>query len=157
METVNVPMEELVPVLLLQMEQGGQASLVVTGNSMHPLWYHRRDQVTLEKPKMPLKGHPVILYRRENGAYILHRIVRHKKDHYICSGDNQWQPEKVTADQVLAEVTGFTRKGKEYYVNYWGYRSYVWLWCAAFSIRRPILAMRRWLGKLRRKLRRKMK
>ena len=155
METVNAPMEEIVPVLLTQMEQGGTAWLVVTGSSMHPVFRNRKDRVGLCSVQDPIRGHPMVLYRRENGAYVLHRIVRHKKDGYLCCGDNQWQPEPVTRAQILAQVTEFTRKGKTYTVNQWGYRCFVWLWCAALPVRRPILALRRLLGKLRRKIRRK--
>ena len=44
----NVPMEELVPLLQLQMETGGSARLIVTGYSMMPMLHHRKDSVVLD-------------------------------------------------------------------------------------------------------------
>ena len=156
MERVNIPMEELIPLVLLQLEHG-PANLTVKGSSMHPMLQSGRDSVILEKPGFPVKGHPVLLYRRENGDYILHRLVRRKKAGFLCCGDNQWQTELVCPEQVVATVTGFVRKGKRYYVNHQGYRFYAWLWSAALPVRRPLLAVRRWLGKLRKIRRRKTK
>ena len=45
MELATLPMEELAPLLQLQLDNGGKANLVVTGNSMHPTLLHRRDIV----------------------------------------------------------------------------------------------------------------
>ena len=156
MERVSIPMEELVPVLRLQMEHG-TAILPVRGISMHPMLRNGRDQVILEKPVFPLKGHPILLYQRNDGDYILHRLVRRTKTCFLCCGDNQWQTEPVRTEQVVATVTGFIRKGKTYYVNHRGYRIYVWLWSAVLPVRRPLLAVRRCLGKLRKIRRRKTK
>ena len=44
---ITVPMESLVEVILLQLENGGRANLTVTGSSMMPLFYSHRDTVTL--------------------------------------------------------------------------------------------------------------
>ena len=157
MKQIRIPMDELMPLLLLQLTHG-PANLPITGSSMHPMLRSGRDQVVLEKMEsFPDKGHPVFLYLRDNGDYVLHRLVRRKKDHFLCCGDNQWQPEPVRADQVVAMVTGFFRKGKFYHVNHRGYRVYAWLWSVAFPVRRPLLAVRRWLGKLRKIRRRKTK
>lgn len=151
-----VPMEELVGVLRLQMEQGGEARLIVTGNSMYPTFRNRKDQVILTEPQRPPVRPDVILYRRDSGQYVLHRIVRMKgQDTYICSGDNQWQPETVRRDQVFAVVSGFVRDRKVYTLTEGGYRLWIRFWVGIFPLRRPILALRRFLGKIKRKFRRK--
>ena len=93
METVKIPMEELAEVIKVQLEQGGRAELIVTGSSMHPLFHNRRDKVILT-PRA-VKRPDIILYRRDNGAYVLHRIVREKNGSFIVTGDNQWQLEDV--------------------------------------------------------------
>jgi len=150
-------MEELVPVLQLQMADGGEAPLTVTGSSMHPTLRHRRDRVLLVKAEAMPARPQVILYRRDNGSYVLHRIVRNRKDGWICSGDNQWQPEFVRFDQLEAVVSTILRNNKIYYVNQRGHGFWVWLWTAVFPLRRSVLAVRRLAGKLRRNIRRKLK
>ena len=151
MKNVLIPMEELAPLIQLQLQQGGHASLTVTGNSMYPMLRHRRDTVYLQPADPVQKKGDLILYRREDGTYILHRIVRCKAaGAYICSGDNQWEPEAVSHQQVIAKVYKFCRKGKIYTQSSRGYRLYVWLWVGVFPVRRPIFALRRILGKLRR-------
>lgn len=153
MHLTTIPMEELVKVVTLQLENGGNANLVVTGSSMHPMLRHRRDTVHLVPMNRKPKKGDLILYRRDCGKYILHRIVSKVRDgKFICSGDNQWEKESVCSGQIVALVQGFTRKGKAYAENNLGYRLYVAAWVAMMPIRRPILALRRRLGKLRTKL-----
>ena len=95
MRTVPLPMEQLTQLLAVQMEKG-EAPLRVTGSSMHPVLRDQKDTVYLQKPQKPLKTGDVILYRRDNGAYVLHRIVKCRGEgRYICSGDNQYDPEEV--------------------------------------------------------------
>ena len=49
----------------------------------------------------------IILYRRENGKYVLHRIVKIKGNDLLLCGDNQSDIEKgITVDMVIAKVKG---------------------------------------------------
>lgn len=153
METVRVPMEQLVDILRLQLDTVGRAELGVTGSSMHPMLRNRRDRVVLVYGTP--KNKDVILYRRDSGAYILHRIVRVRDGLLICSGDNQWQTEQVRPNQVLAVVDSWYHKGRLKTGKSPGYRFYVWLWTGLLPVRRPILAVRRLCGRLLRKLKKK--
>ncbi|MBO5953037.1 MAG: S24/S26 family peptidase [Oscillospiraceae bacterium] len=147
MQTVTIPMENLAQVLQLQLDRGGTATLTVTGSSMMPMLHSHTDTVFLVPVTASLKKKDLILYRRENGKYVLHRIVRQRsREAFICSGDNQWEPETVYAHQAIGLVNGFTRKGKRYSVEHLGYRIYVWFWVAIFPVRRPLIWMRRHLG-----------
>lgn len=147
-KTWSVPMMQLVDVLQLQLTQGGVTVLTVTGTSMHPTFRHKRDRVKLVKRKP--KKHDVILYKRDNGAYVLHRIVKLGSPH-ICCGDNQWQTEPVREDQILAVAEGFTRNGTYRTVHDWSYRLWVFIWMGLRPVRRPILAVRNFLRRFRRK------
>ena len=149
MRSVNIPMEELVKLLREQLSSGVAASLRVTGSSMHPMLRNRRDSVLLAPVSEPLKKGDIILYRRQNGQYVLHRIVR-TNDKLTCCGDNQWRSEQIDETQVIAAVSGFTRGDKTYAVTHTGYRCYRAVWTAIYPIRRPLIALRRSLGKLRR-------
>ena len=152
MEVSTIPMEELAEILSLQMASGGTARLVVTGDSMYPTFRHRKDVVFLQPVSRALKRGDLILYKRENGQYVLHRIVtKPKNGAFICCGDNQWEKEPVKAHQVIAVTNGFIRKGKPGNESDFSYRLRVGLWIFLFPVRRPLLALRRKLGRLRRK------
>ena len=147
----RIPMAELTELLLLQMENGGKARLTVTGGSMLPMLRPHRDAVELIIPQSnPEKG-DIILYRRENGVYVLHRIIATDDEGYICSGDNQVMREPVKPEQVLALVVGYIRKGKYRSTDAFGYRLYNGLWTGLFPLRGIYIAIRRPLGKLYRK------
>ena len=151
MQISTIPMESLAEILSLQMESGGTARLVVTGNSMYPTLRHRKDVVHLVPASKPLKKGDLILYQRENGQYVLHRIVSNPKNgNFICCGDNQWEKEPVSQKQVIAVTDGFIRGGKTYKNTFLYHRLWVGLWTCLFPVRRPLLALRRMLGRLRR-------
>ncbi len=156
MQTKNVPMETLADVIALQLQNGGRANLTVTGNSMLPLLRHRRDCVTLIPPGKEIAG-DILLYRRENGQYILHRFLAVRAEQYICCGDNQYQEETINREQVLAVVDGFTRKGKTYTLQHPIYRLYCFVWVKLFTLRPLYIFMRRLAGRIYRKIRRKQK
>lgn len=153
METVIMPMESLIEVVLLQLQNGGRANLMVSGSSMMPMLRHRKDSVVLMPVSQRQKPGDVIFYRRDNGQYILHRIIRTTDGGYVCCGDNQYEPESVEHRQLIAVVEEFTYKGKCYGVDATGYRLYTALWVGLFFLRRPYIALRRRLGRLRNRYR----
>ena len=72
----------------------------------------------------------VILYRRNDGSFVLHRVIGKGKLGYKLCGDNQLAVEyPVKPEDVVAKVTSFERKGKEYSVKVIWYRLYSFLWC----------------------------
>ena len=155
MYTITVPMESLVSLIRLQLEQNGHADLTVTGSSMLPMLRNRRDSVRLIPVGGQCKQGDIILYRRENGMYVLHRVIGLQGTQYICCGDNQAEREDVAHHQLIAVVSGFTRKGKYYSVTHCGYRIYQTLWVCLFFLRPLYIKMRRPLGRLRERLRKK--
>lgn len=152
MKTRTVPMESIVELIQLQLAHGQRANLVVTGSSMLPMLHHRRDSVLLAPAGTDLKKGEIILYRRENGKYILHRVIAVTDSGYICSGDNQVDREPVTQEQIIAVVVGFTRKGKFRQTDAFFYRLYTALWVELFPLRRYYLVIRRRIGRLRNRL-----
>lgn len=151
-----VSMEEIAPIIREQIENGGQVSFTPKGNSMLPLFRNNRDIVTLAKPDFPLKKYSVVFYQRENGQYVLHRLVGTKGESYIMRGDNQFRNERnITKEQVIAVVSGFTRKGKSYQITDRSYRFYSVLWSNTVYIRRMYKGLRRIAGKVKRKILRK--
>lgn len=152
MDRRTMPMESLAELILLQMEKGGSANLTVTGCSMYPMLYGRRDSVTLIPTQGKHKKGDVILYRRESGQYVLHRIIKVTETKYICSGDNQVMREPVTQAQVIAVVDGFTHRGKPYCMQSKGYRLYTWIWVEWFPLRKYYLFVRKQAGRFYRSI-----
>ena len=159
MQTATVPMDSLAQLIMLQLEKNKRANLTVTGCSMMPMLRHRKDQVVL----IPLAGNckpgDIILYRRENGRYVLHRIIRLIENGYICCGDNQAEEEIVMHDQLIAIVNSFIRNGKTYTVDDFWYRAYTLVWVKLFWLRPMYIKARRpigrFLGEHRKKMQRK--
>ncbi len=87
--------------------------LVATGNSMVPFLADRRDTVYLSRIERPLRRGDIVLYQRESGAYILHRIYAVGPDGYDMVGDAQTQIEHgIRRGQIFAVVTAADRKGR---------------------------------------------
>lgn len=142
-----ISMEDVAHLVQVQLTSGGIAQLNVTGYSMMPLLRHRRDRVQLAPVTGEEKAGDVVFYRRENGKYILHRIIRVSPDGYICCGDNQAEKEEVSRQQLIAVMTAFTRKGKRYPITCLGYRVYTALWVKLFWLRPAYIFLRRRLGR----------
>lgn len=104
--------------------------LVVTGGSMTPFLVHERDVVYLSKIERSPKRGDIVLYRRDNGAYVLHRVFRTDGDFYTMLGDAQTCPEYgVRPDQIRAVVTAACRKGKLIQKGclWWDFFERVWI------------------------------
>lgn len=98
---------------LQMIREGITAPLTVTGNSMSPYLIHLRDTVFLSPIREKPKRGDIVLYRRDNGAYILHRVYRVEKDTWTMVGDAQTVPETgLREEQLLAVVTSAERKGR---------------------------------------------
>ena len=122
--------EVLMEPLLALMEETGTVPLVISGYSMTPFLVHGRDTVYLSKVDRPLKKGDMILYRRDSGAYILHRILKAENGSYTLVGDAQtWLEPRIREDQVLALVTAVRRKGKLLKPGsfWWNFFEKIWL------------------------------
>lgn len=145
----RVSLAELYPLLTEILEHGGTFSLTVTGMSMYPFLVGGRDKVTLAPVDRELKKNDLPLYRRADGSFVLHRIVKCEQDGtYTCCGDHQWTPETgLRREQMVALATAFVRKGRcatERNVLYRAYRT-VWTW---------LLRWRPWIFSMDTRLRR---
>lgn len=125
-----LPPEVLMGQLLGLLDGAEYVPLNISGSSMTPFLVHSRDTVYLSKVTRPLKKGDMILYRRDNGAYILHRIYRATPDGYWLVGNAQILIEKgVRPDQVLALVTAVRRKEKLLQPGsfWWDFFEKVWI------------------------------
>jgi len=151
-QTVQVPMEELMKVIRLQLETAGRANLTVTGCSMLPMLRQYRDSVILAPVSGSLKPGDIALYQREDGRFVLHRVIRVTAEGYQFCGDNQSQLESVTQPQLTALVTGYIQNGNRRSLNSPGYRLYRRCMVGLFGLRKYYIALRRRLGRMRTRL-----
>lgn len=106
------------PIIEEQLNAGGSASFAIHGTSMLPLLKDRSDSVRIIKPRSKPRKYDIIFYRRKDGSFILHRIVRVKKDGFVCRGDNQTINEfPVTEEMIIGVVEAYTNNGKWIGVN----------------------------------------
>ncbi len=145
------PMEELMPLILEQLDKGGEVKFSPRGRSMQPMLRQDIDSVILSACSERLKKYDLPLYRRDNGKYILHRVVK-TGDTYTCIGDNQYFCEHgIRQDQIIAVVTAFYRRDREYSVNDVSYKIYCRFWHYSRFPRRVLRAIKnRILGLLKR-------
>lgn len=121
-----------------------------TGISMMPLLRQHRDLLIIgPPPEGRLRLWDVPLYKRDNGQYVMHRVLWVRKKDYIMCGDNQWYPERgITDRHIVGVLEAVNRDGKLLPVRATkehphvplGYRLYVALWCVFYPIRAVLVA-----------------
>ena len=137
----EIRLAELYPVLREVLESDGSVSLTVTGTSMFPTLLEGQDQVRLVQAPERLQKYDVPLYRRTNGQFVLHRILRVEADGtYTCCGDHQYALEQgIRQDQIVALMTEYVHKGKTISVNDRKYLRWVRFWCKSLRFRKLML------------------
>lgn len=119
-----------------ELKKGNICVQTTVGDSMFPMLRDRRDTVIIEPVKGRLKRYDLPLYRRPNGQYVLHRILKVKPEGYVICGDNRYVKEdSVPEEWILGVVTGFYRNNRFIAVDDWRYRLYVHVWCDFFLMR----------------------
>lgn len=147
-------LDQLMPLIRESLALGQSVTFSPRGTSMLPMLRQGRDSVVLSPLPEELKRYDLPLYQRDNGQYVLHRIVA-VGETFTCLGDNQFQLEPgVRRDQMIALVTAFDRDGKRIEVTDPGYRLYCRFWAASRPIRH---LWRRGINLLKRIVRRCLK
>lgn len=151
MENLNkkkISLQEIYPVIKEKLQNGGTVQIPITGTSMNPLLYWGRDSVELIKCENPQK-YDIVFYRRDNGQFVLHRIVGKNDKGFILCGDNQVKKEYgITENHIIAVVKSITRKGKTFTVDKVSYKLYVKLWTLILPIRNLFLVPMRKIKRL---------
>lgn len=114
----------------------------VTGGSMTP-FLHGGDTVYLDLPDTPLKKGDIVLYTRESGRYILHRIKKVNSDgSFVMVGDAQQALEYLPRREMIhGRVSSALHKGKPIRPGQprWWFYQHVWLW--VLPIRRRLITL----------------
>lgn len=113
--------------------------LNVTGLSMMPLLKQRRDTVWLVSCDVDkIKKGDILLFERNNGKPVLHRVRKIENDLLIMNGDALSYSETIEKRQVVAYVKKIVRKGKTIDTGSKKLKAWNKLWNLTLHIR-PIL------------------
>lgn len=128
-------MDLLAQLMEQPLKSGKSVKFTVVGNSMYPVFRSGVDNVILSASIEP-KIFDVILYKRENGDYVLHRIVGKGKQGFKLCGDNQLKKEyPVRRSDIIAVMTAFERDGKTIAKKTAWYGIYSVLWSLLIPLR----------------------
>lgn len=117
-------MADLIPIMNEAFENDKTFSFPINGTSMQP-FLKTGDVVTVAKP-INLKKYDIILYLRDNGQYVLHRIVKIKNGAFVLLGDHQVCKEyPIYPNQVLAKVISYQKGNKEKELKGFKYNLYL--------------------------------
>ncbi len=110
---------------------GGEFRIYPRGTSMLPLIVQNRDSVVLKRNfNGSLKKNDIAFYRRKNGQFVLHRVMKICGDGtYVMCGDNQTDLEMgIEGEQIIAYVSQLYRKNRSVKMNGILYGLYVFVW-----------------------------
>ncbi len=100
----KIKLEALLPFIEEAFLRDASFKINITGTSMNPLLYEKRDFVLIKKPQFPLEIGDIPLYRRNDGTFVLHRIVDKDEYGYVLCGDNQFILERGITDGNIIGV-----------------------------------------------------
>lgn len=127
----------------LVLESGGEFRLYPRGVSMMPLIAEGRDSVVLVKPHGDLKKNDIAFYLRDNGKYVMHRVIKADNGVYTMCGDNQYTRETgVENRHIIGVVSRIYRNGKVITPKSFLYKVYLFFW-QFFILRRVFWKLRR--------------
>lgn len=139
--------KDLMPLISDLLKTAERVRFTVKGNSMYPLIRGNRDEVEVKKCDT-IGKYDIVLYKRPDGSYVLHRVLKKEDTALSIAGDFEQELEyPVYENQVIAKVDNIIREGGR--VISCGnkiYKLYCVMWSLALKKRRKILKL---LKKLR--------
>ena len=108
-------LNDLLPFIEEAFNMDKDFQIPITGTSMLPLLVQGRDFVKIEKCNRKLEVGDIPLYRRDDGHFVLHRVVKIEDDgSYTMCGDNQFVLEKgITDSHIIGIAKTLIINGKE--------------------------------------------
>ena len=141
----DVRFDELYPLIEEQLKNNGEIRFKPRGTSMLPLIRQGKDEVIIKKYKGIYKKYDILFYRRDDGDFILHRLIGFDKNNNpVIRGDNQrWKEYGITDKNIIGVVCSVVRNGRKitsgtFGFNFWVFysRIYVYFVAALRKIRR---------------------
>ena len=126
-----------------EIKRTGRIIYTNVGDSMMPLIKRGRDVLVISAVNGRLKRYDIPLYKRDSGQYVLHRILKVRKNDYVICGDNRCNKEYgITDRHIIGVLSGIIRDGREIPVTDIKCRIYAHLWCDLFPVRVLIIRIR---------------
>ena len=145
---LEVDTREYVAVLKDMAEQGHEVSMPVVGTSRDPFLFHNRDKIYFRKPEGTIKKGDMVFYQRESGAYVMHRVMKVKKQQYYMAGDHQTFLEgPIEKKQIFAKVVSVEKDGVWITEEDKLWKFYAVWWRRLFWLRKVVNKLRRIIGK----------
>ena len=92
------------------LQKEGELIYTNVGYSMYPLIKQREDVLKIIKTDDYKKG-DIVLYKSNIDHYVLHRILKIKKDKIILAGDHNYSKDQpITKDKILGLLITITKK-----------------------------------------------
>ena len=93
---------------------------------MMPLLRQHKDIMVIRKITEPLKKYDAVLFKRPNGAYVLHRIIKVcGLGEYRIAGDNRWFSEIVPEEWIIGILSEVIKDGRHISVQSDEYKAYL--------------------------------
>jgi signal peptidase I len=123
------------------LDQHQSARITVTGSSMFPFLRNLKDSVELCLASYDsFRAGDIVLIKRVDGAYILHRVFRKEVNCFYILGDAQSCIEgPLMPQQLLAVVTAVWRGSKRISCSNPWWRILSWFWSLLLPFRGMIL------------------
>ncbi|MDD3713068.1 MAG: S24/S26 family peptidase [Candidatus Izemoplasmatales bacterium] len=102
MSKLVVSNQDFFETIIEDLKKGDKVSFLVKGNSMKPFLLDGLTEVFLMKKDDYLVGDICLFKYRDN--YILHRLIKQHKSHFIFRGDNSVFSETVHEEDIYAYV-----------------------------------------------------
>ena len=118
-----IRVEKFYPLMVEAFNENKTFSFPVKGSSMRPLF--KNDYVVTLKKIDEYKIGDILFFRRDDGAFVLHRLRRIDKDALYIVGDHQTSLERVRPDQLIGKVIDYKKyNNKIYYLKGVKYKFY---------------------------------
>ena len=143
---------ELAPLIVQSLDSGKDIKLTVTVYSMYPLLRDDTDNVIIEKSDS-FRKYDVVLYKRQNGQYVLHRILCERNGSFVIAGDNETVKEyPVEHTDCIGKVKLFERCRHIFTLHTPWYMLYSRVWVWFFPFRRIMGKVLKLAAKMYKKL-----
>ena len=129
------------------LKRDGSFLYTFKGVSMKPLLHQGKDVVIISSIDRPIKKLDIVLYK-VGERYVLHRVIKIKKDHYVIRGDNTYSEEFIPKDNVFGILTSYYKNDKLKKVNTKGAILLYYLWLTTYPLRWLLVKTKRLLRRI---------